>query len=170
MSEELIEVVKEALDHLDGSISCVEKAEDTLTNLVLWSRYLRDVVNTALAVHRSIILQGVLNKIPEPLRPAFMSTLMSVRKDLMAFTYLDDSCMNKISLAIMSSVGIAYRLLNLVGTNRYSVGIIRIASVLSRVKTDKGMYLDKETVIALLRELMDNVMSASMILGIGGSR
>jgi len=161
----LADIVKESLTYINNSITCVEKAEDSITSLVLWSRHIHDVLNLGLATHRSIIMQGILRRIPESMRPAFMGSIMGIRKDLLPFAYLDDECINTISLAIMSSIGIAFRLLRAIGTNRFSVGIVRITSILSRAKTDKGMYLAKETIIALLHELRDNVMSASMLLG-----
>jgi len=162
----LAKVVEEALSNINNAIDCVEKCEEPLVSLVPWSRYLFDVINLGLAVHRSIVLQGILRKVPEGLRPAFMSSILSVRKDLMPFTRISSECLNAISLALMASVGIAYRLLRLMGTNRYSIGIVRIAAILSRAKTRNGMYLDKETILALLHELRDNVMAASMLLGV----
>jgi len=162
---EVGEVLRMALLNIDEARRCVEESEDPLVDTLLWSRNIRDVVNMALALHRATILEGILRKIPETTRPSVLGTLLGVRKDLLPFTPLSDECLHKLTLAISSSINLAFTLLAAIGTNRYSVGIIRITAILSRAKTRKGMYMDKETIIALLNELQDNVTAAAMVIG-----
>jgi len=164
----LVAAIGDTLRLIKDAIECVEKSDTPISTMVLWSRQLYDVLNLAFSVHRSIIAQGVLRKMPESIRPMFMSSVMSMRKDLLPFTYLDSECMYKLSLAIMSANGLAYRLLGVMGTNRFSIGIVRITSMLARAKSHNGMYLEKETILALLHELLDNVVSASMLLSLLG--
>lgn len=163
-ARQLMSMFREALTNIDSAVACVEKAEEPLIDLLAWGRHFRDVLNMALGLHRAMVLHGITAKMPETTRHMILPSLTMVRKDLLPFTPLDDSCLNAVTLAIMSSIGFAIRLLRIMGPNRWSIGIVRLTAMLSRAKTRGGMYLEKESIIAFLHELRDNVSAAAMVL------
>ena len=163
-ARQLMSMFREALTNIDSAVACVEKAEEPLIDLLAWGRHFRDVLNMALGLHRAMVLHGIMAKMPETVRSMFFPSLTAVRKDLLPFTPLDDSCLNAITLAIESTISFATQLLRLMGPNRWSVGIVRLTAMLSRAKTRGGMYMDKEAIVAILHELRDNVAAAAMVL------
>jgi len=157
----IVDMFTQATTHIDAAIKCVESAEPTLIELLPWARHFRDVINMALVHHRAIVLHGLISKLPETVRGMLYQPLTLVRKDIPPFTPLSKECLDNITLAIMSSITLAITLLQMMGINRYSIGIIRLGSLLSRAKSKDGMYLDRETIVAMLLELKDNVAAAA---------
>lgn len=161
---EVLEEVREAVNAIENAITCVEASDTPILDLVPWGRAVRDVINMAFARHRGIISAAILQSVPEPVRPRIMGSILSARTDLMPFTPLPKACLDAVSYAIMQSYYVAYKAAMVMGSNRFTVGIVRIVSILSRVKTKDGMYLDKESIIGLLRELRDLVTSAFVVI------
>ena len=156
MEKESIDIFDKYESAFRASIICLEN-ETSIVDLVPWSRQILDILNMALAIHRSAILGSIITRVPEPLRPKFFPTLLGTRSDISTFTYVSEECISAINafLAIANSIAVLGAS-QLGPFNRYTVGIIRASSIVLRSQAKNGFYIDRRSLIGILREIKAN--------------
>lgn len=139
-----------------AAVMCIMENESIL-DLLPWSRQLIDTANTWLSFHRANVLGDLIRKVPEPMRSRVLPVMMSSRFELSQFSYVSEGCMDTVMALISEASKIVLAAAARYGVNRYVVGAARIISILSRAASKDGFYLDRRALIGLIRELYVNV-------------
>jgi len=158
LKQQLKSIVVEYDKLFNDVITCIE-SEESILDLLPWYRHLQDTLNMYLAFHRGMVIYDLISKLPESVRPKVFPTLLGVRSDIPVFTYLPKECLDKLEKLLSASSYIAVVGLRKLDINRYSVGIARIVSIISRAITKNGIFIDRKSLIGLLYELKTNVDS-----------
>jgi hypothetical protein len=144
--EELVKGFIEVWDTLDICLDSENK--HNLLRYLPTHRYLLDVANEGLALHRGTVVGSLFKALPEFVRPMFMG-LTNVRASVSPVTYIG-KCRDMLELVLAYSVRLASRS----RSARARVGITRIVALISRLMvSERAISLDYYTLKALLTEL-----------------